>query len=167
MSHWIFNHLQIVRQSLRGCDKAFTMVELLIVCMIMGALAGIAIPGYRGYLNKVRINQATADITEMESKILAFQVQNQAYPNNLGQVGYAGRLDPWGRAYQYLRINGVFPAPVGWWRKDQFNVPVNTDFDLYSNGPDGNSVAPFTAAPSRDDVARANNGGFIGPVSKY
>ena len=167
MSHSIFRHLPIVRQSLRGYDKAFTLVELLIVTMIMGALAGIAVPGYRGYLNKARVSTAVAEITEIESKILAFQVANGAYPNSLAQVGFGGRLDPWGRAYMYLRINGVFPAPVGHWRKDQFNVPVNTDFDLYSNGPDGNSTAPFTANASRDDIARANNGGYIGPVSKY
>jgi general secretion pathway protein G len=167
MPHCFFNHLLIFRQTLRGHSKAFTLVELLIVCVMIGTLAGIAIPGYRGYLDKVKNSQATADITEIESKILTFQVANQAYPDNLGQVGLAGRLDPWGRPYQYLRIDGVFPAPVGHWRKDQFNVPVNTDFDLYSNGPDGNSTAPFTAQASRDDIARANNGGFIGQVSKY
>jgi len=135
--------------------------------MIIGTLAGIAVPGYRGYLDKARGNQAITDITEIESKITVFQVQNGAFPNNLGQVGEGTRLDPWGSPYAYLRINGVFPAPVGFWRKDQFNVPVNTDFDLYSQGPNGQSQAPFTAAISRDDVARANNGGYIGPVSKY
>ena len=163
----ISNHLPFFHQTLTECNRAFTLVEILIVTMMIGALTAIAIPSYRGYLDKVKNNQAITDITEIESKILAFQIQNGAFPNSLAQVGFGGRLDPWGRAYMYLRINGVFPAPVGHWRKDQFNVPVNTDFDLYSRGPDGASVAPFTAAQSRDDVARANNGGFIGPVSKY
>jgi len=46
-------------------------------------------------------------------------------------------------------------------------VPLNTDYDLYSQGPDGQSVSPLTAAKSRDDIIRANNGDFIGTAEDY
>jgi general secretion pathway protein G len=46
-------------------------------------------------------------------------------------------------------------------------VPINTDFDLYSKGADGDSVAALTAAKSRDDVVRAANGAFIGLASHF
>ena len=46
-------------------------------------------------------------------------------------------------------------------------MPINSDFDLYSTGPDGASVAPLTAEPSRDDIVRANDGAFIGLASEY
>jgi general secretion pathway protein G len=52
-------------------------------------------------------------------------------------------------------------------RKDRFLVPINTDFDLYSMGKDGKSVAALTAAASRDDVVRAANGAFIGLASRF
>jgi general secretion pathway protein G len=52
-------------------------------------------------------------------------------------------------------------------RKDRFLVPINTDFDLYSMGRDGESVPALTAAKSRDDVVRAANGSFIGLASKF
>lgn len=52
-------------------------------------------------------------------------------------------------------------------RKDRFLVPINTDFDLYSMGRDGESVPALTAAKSRDDVVRAANGAFIGLASKF
>jgi general secretion pathway protein G len=52
-------------------------------------------------------------------------------------------------------------------RKDRFLVPLNTDFDLYSVGRDGESVPPLSAAKSRDDVVRAANGAFIGLASKF
>jgi general secretion pathway protein G len=52
-------------------------------------------------------------------------------------------------------------------RKDRNLVPINTDFDLYSMGPDGASAAPLTAAASQDDVVRANNGSFIGQAKDY
>jgi len=46
-------------------------------------------------------------------------------------------------------------------------VPINTDFDLYSMGPDGRSAPPLTAKHSRDDIVRANDGAFIGLASDY
>ena len=52
-------------------------------------------------------------------------------------------------------------------RKDKNLVPVNTDYDLYSMGEDGRSVGPFTAKASRDDIVRANDGGFVGLAADY
>ena len=52
-------------------------------------------------------------------------------------------------------------------RKDRFLVPINTYFDLYSTGEDGESVSPLTAKASQDDVIWANDGDFIGPASNY
>ncbi len=52
-------------------------------------------------------------------------------------------------------------------RKDHFMVPINTDFDLYSMGPDGASVPPLTARASRDDIVRANDGQFVGRASDF
>jgi general secretion pathway protein G len=63
-----------------------------------------------------------------------------------------------------LRVAG---ANVGQLRKDHNLVPINTDFDLYSVGRDGLSVAPLTAPRSRDDVVRGNNGAYIGLGENY
>lgn len=46
-------------------------------------------------------------------------------------------------------------------------MPLNSDYDLYSKGPDGASVAPLTAKASQDDILRASNGRFIGPASAF
>jgi general secretion pathway protein G len=46
-------------------------------------------------------------------------------------------------------------------------VPINSDYDLYSVGKDGVSSGPLTAGPSRDDVIRANDGGFFGLARDY
>ena len=72
--------------------------------------------------------------------------------------------DPWGNPFQYTNLG---TAPPGAARKDKFLVPINSDFDLYSMGPDGESVAALTAKPSRDDIIRANDGGFVGLASEY
>jgi general secretion pathway protein G len=52
-------------------------------------------------------------------------------------------------------------------RKDRFLVPINSDFDLYSVGPDGDSTPPLNAKNSRDDIIRANDGLFVGPASNF
>jgi hypothetical protein len=51
--------------------------------------------------------------------------------------------------------------------KDKSLHPLNSDYDLYSMGPDGQSQTPLTAKASRDDIIRANNGGFIGVVEDH
>jgi general secretion pathway protein G len=56
---------------------------------------------------------------------------------------------------------------LGLQRKDLALVPINTDFDLYSKGRDGATQPPLTAASSRDDIVRANDGQFIGLASGY
>ena len=72
-------------------------------------------------------------------------------------------LDPWGRPYEYLNIT-LSPSLA---RKDLALHPINSDFALYSKGKDGASQPPLTAATSRDDIVRANDGQFIGLASTY
>lgn len=45
--------------------------------------------------------------------------------------------------------------------------PLNSDFDLYSMGKDGNTAKPITAKISQDDIIRANDGGFVGLARRY
>ena len=52
-------------------------------------------------------------------------------------------------------------------RKDKFLVPINSDFDLYSMGKDGESVPPLTSKKRRDDIIRANDGQYIGLAEGY
>jgi general secretion pathway protein G len=74
--------------------------------------------------------------------------------------------DPWGRPYVYLNIRAAGPGNSGL-RKDGKLNPLNTDFDLYSCGKDGDSIGPLSAKASRDDIVRANNGAFIGLGEDY
>ena len=47
------------------------------------------------------------------------------------------------------------------------HLSLNTDFDLYSAGPDGETRAPLTAKVSKDDVLRALDGGFFGVAEDF
>ena len=145
--------------------RGFTIPELLLSLAIVGVLMGIAVPSYSKYVERARITQAIVDIVALNAQIKAYVLDNRDYPNTLAQIGAGGKLDPWGRPYAYLVFRT--PADRGRARKDKNLVPINSDYDLYSVGKDGVTVAPLLAQQSRDDVIRANDGGFVGLASDY
>lgn len=144
-----------------------TLVELLIAVAVIGALAAIAINSYQGYKEKTRIARATIEIADIARAIDAYYLDARTYPPTLNALRIAARNDPWGRPYEYLPIDVTPPPNKGKIRRDKNLNPLNTDFDLYSMGPDGASVGPLTAKQSRDDIVRANNGRFVGTAAEY
>lgn len=144
--------------------RGFTLVEMLVVVVIIGILASIAIGSLRGALYRARVTRAIADIHTLEIDIEQYNATRGSLPPNLTAIDRAGLTDPWGAPYQYLPLT---KTTVGSARKDRFLVPLNSDFDLYSKGRDGQSQPPLTASVSRDDIVRANDGGFIGLATDY
>lgn len=144
--------------------RGFTLIELMGVIALMGVVLAIGIPSYQSYLNKTKLRQAAVEMVSMSATIQGYQVDNRDFPANLAAVQLAGRLDPWGRPYVYYNVdaNGRGGA-----RKDRALNPLNTDFDLYSLGPDGASRSQITQRDSLDDIIRANNGGYFGIASDF
>jgi len=52
-------------------------------------------------------------------------------------------------------------------RQDRHMLPLNTDFDLFSLGPDHATSISLGEPAGLDDVIRANNGGFFGVAADY
>lgn len=152
-------HCVPARQRSRG----FTIVELMLAVLIVGVLSAVAVAGYGHYREKIRRQTAIQDIAMMSVVIRALCEEDRVCPPAL-PASLAGRLDPWGNPYQYLSHDA---GPPGHARKDHSLVPINSDFDLYSMGPDGRSSPPLTARASRDDIVRASDGKFIGVAADY
>ena len=142
----------------------FGLLEMLVALTVLGLLAALAMPSYRSYLERSQGATVAGDMLTIELAIEQFQLASNSLPADLAALGMDGLRDPWGNPYRYLNLE---TAPPGAARKDRFLVPLNTDYDLYSMGPDGRSVAPLTAAHSRDDYIRANDGRFHGWASDY
>ncbi len=147
-------------------ERGFTMMELMLVVLIVGILSTVAVPLYTKFINKARSVQAVGEINTLQKEIMMYMFgdSNQRLPATLAQLTGANVIDPWGRAYQYVPFNSLPPALR---RQDRFAVAVNTDYDLYSLGEDGESTASLTAITSQDDVVRADNGSYIGLASEY
>lgn len=143
--------------------RGFTLVELVIVLAVIATLSTIAVLVYRDVSERAKIARAVADIATLDGEISTFEMTNERLPNDLAEIGRATLLDPWGNPYQYLN----FALGVGQPRKDLALHPLNTEFDLYSKGKDGQSQAPLTANVSRDDIIRANDGQYIGLAANY
>lgn len=72
-----------------------------------------------------------------------------------------------GRDNEHERERDRGGSYMGQVRKDRNLVPINSNFDLYSMGQDGQSRPPLTARVSRDDIIYANDGAFIGLAEDY
>ncbi len=153
-----------------GCpgtsSEAYTLIEMLIVMALLLTLAAVTVDMCGDYVREVQLMRATIELGTIEKAIEDFKTDHGDYPVSLDVLDLKKRTDPWREPYVYLKIHGV-RGGRGSARKDRFLVPLNTDYDLYSKGPDRRSQPPLTAALSYDDIIRAGNGVFVGPVSKY
>jgi general secretion pathway protein G len=146
-------------------EHAFSIIEILLVVAVIGTLAAIAIPGLYAAVDYVRVQRAIADIKALELDVNTFQLTHGRLPDSLSEVRSDTVTDPWGNPYVYTNLTAI--NGKGKARKDRFLNPLNSDFDLYSTGEDGKSSTPLTAKASRDDIVRANDGGFVGIASDF
>jgi general secretion pathway protein G len=272
-----------------GTGSGFTLLELVIVVSVLAVIAAIALPNYDSALQTARIGKAKHDLVAIANTINTYKSNHGGrLPLTLHQVGFGGRLDPWGLPYCYFNYgdgtgdglewaidaglvdpNAVIGmceasggsgagAPAGGGhadggdphgggpphggsggatprravplpqsprafqqvsprsalargavaqvrsrmsraltpfeeenleatltteagevamfagvarettrRRDGFMYPLNSDYDLFSLGPDGRTAVALGQPMARDDVIRANNGGFFGLASDY
>jgi general secretion pathway protein G len=139
----------------------------MIVMGIIFTLAGIMVPSYVRMMDRTRITMAIIDIKTIEKEIAAFESEYDRLPDSLDQINCEGMNDPWNNPYVYMSFAATGEAGKIKVRKDHSLHPLNSSYDLCSMGKDGASVAPLTAEVSRDDIIRANDGGYVGLASEY
>jgi general secretion pathway protein G len=158
--------------------RGLTIIELMIGAAIAAVLVAVAVPQFVGYVRRTEGKQAVADIRMFEMLIERYRTEMGALPNDLGASVDPLPSDPWGNSYQYLNLQSGKPNTKGKGRKNKNLakgkarknknlVPINSDYDLYSKGLDGESKVPLTTKVSHDDVIRANDGAFVGLAEDY
>ncbi|MBL1140819.1 MAG: prepilin-type cleavage/methylation domain-containing protein [Proteobacteria bacterium] len=145
--------------------KAFTIIEFGAVLVIISLFVITFSPAMLKMADNAKTSIAIDEIEDIQINIDEFFKEKGRYPDSLEEVFGEVPLDEWGNPYQYLNLSTV--KGKGKRRKDKNLVPINSDYDLYSMGPDGKSVSPLTASASKDDIVRGRNGAFIGIATDY
>lgn len=121
-------------------QSGFTILEIMVVLVIIGILAGMIAPQLIGQSDEAKIKKAATDIVTLENAMDMYKLNNHKYPTteqgldalvsapdidpmpkNYPEGGYIKRLpmDPWDAPYELL------------------SPGENGKFDIYSVGPDG------------------------------
>ena len=93
-----------------GRPRAFSLIEVMIVVVIIGLLAGIVTFATREYLERAKKHRARADIANLVTAVDSFYLDKGRYPENQEGLkvlvpGFIKSLpsDPWGKPYQYVQ----------------------------------------------------------------
>lgn len=127
-------------------QQGFTLLELLVVMVIIGLLAGYVGPKYFAQIGKSEIKATRAQIDALEKALDQYRLDVGRYPSTeqglnalmkqpAGETRWQGPylrkdvpLDPWGMAYQYRQPG------------------EHSELDLFSFGKDGKAGGDGEAA---------------------
>lgn len=68
-------------------QQGFSLIELLVVIGIIGALTAIAIPQYQKYQDKAKVTAAIATLTNMRAPVEAHILEKGSFPEDLEDLG--------------------------------------------------------------------------------
>ena len=123
--------------------KGFTLVEILLVVVIIGALVAMVMPRLAGRSEQARVAACRADINaNIATGLKLYELDNGAYPTS-GEGLNALLVKP----SSAINWNGPYleRKPIDPWRREyQYKSPGDQrpqDYDLYSLGKDGQESA--------------------------
>ena len=123
-------------------QRGFTLIELMVVIVILGILAGLIIPRIMGRPEEARRMKARVQIESIETALKLYKLDNGSYPSTeqglqaLVEAPSVGQLPRAWRDGGYLEKGKVPKDP--WDNEFIYLSPgVNSDFDLISYGADG------------------------------
>lgn len=122
-------------------SRAFSLLELLLVLVILAVLAGLILPKFVGRSEQAKVTAAKTDIANIEVALDTFEIDNGRYPTAdegltaLIDKAPAGIEETWRGPY----IKRGLPRDP-WQNEYMYDYPGRHNengYDLHSMGPDG------------------------------
>ena len=104
-------------------DAGFTLIEILLVVVIIGILAAVAVPRLGGRVGQSQVSAAKASIGAIGTAIDLYETDNGRLPESLNNLMTKGSepnwngpylrkaeslKDPWGNDFQYTKQGNVY-----------------------------------------------------------
>jgi len=134
-------HMFLKNRERRG-EHGFTLIELMVVLVILGILAGLIVPRIMGRPEEARRSKARIQIESLETALKLYKLDNGNYPTTeqglkaLVEPPTIGKLAGNWREGGYLEKGKVPKDP---WNNDFVYVSPGRhgEYDLSALGPDG------------------------------
>jgi general secretion pathway protein G len=119
------------------CQQGFTLLELLVVMVIIGLLAGFVAPRYFAQVGKSQAKVAKAQINSLEQALDQFRLDVGRYPTSEEGLGALNAAPPSVEGWAGPYLKKAVPADP-WGRPYVYQQPGhNAEIDLMSYGRDG------------------------------
>lgn len=110
-------------QALRS-RRGFSLVEIMVVVVIIGLLAGAVTLKVGGYLGTAKQSRVKSDLATIKKAVESYYMTHMTYPSvdqGIDVLPIDNKADPWGNKYIYNRPASRSDAP----------------FEVYTLGEDG------------------------------
>lgn len=129
--------LSATRGSTHGAERGFTLLELLVVLVVLGLLAGLVAPKYFSQLGKSEVKAARAQVEGLVKALDLYRLDTGHYPSTeqglAALVTRPGNETKWGGPY----LQKAVPQDP-WGRSYAYAAPgEHGEYDLFSLGKDG------------------------------
>lgn len=117
--------------------KAFTLLEVLMVIVILGVLAALIVPNFVGTQLGAERNATAAQIKGLDNDIERFRLDCGRYPESLDELltkpDDETLADKWHGPYLKSAAADAWQTPLGYRHPGQYNEQT---YDLWSYGQD-------------------------------